>query len=113
ATQPPHHCFFPYDDDARHLHSFPTRRSSDLEQPGPPADVPPGTPLILLSPHAEMTTGKAMAQAAHAAQLGWRSLGRRDRRRWVDADLRLAVRDAEPEQWQAEVDRGMPVVHDG
>ena len=86
---------------------------TNLEQPEPPPPVAPGSPLILLSPHAEMTTGKAMAQAAHAAQLGWRSLGRRDRARWVDADYRLAVRDATPAQWQAEVDRGMPVVHDG
>ena len=86
---------------------------TNLDQPEPPPAVPPGMPLILLSPHAEMTTGKAMAQAAHAAQLGWRSLGRRDRRRWIEADLRLAVRDGTPAQWQDAVDRGMPVVHDG
>jgi len=86
---------------------------TNLEQPDPPPPVPPGTPLILLSPHAEMTTGKAMAQAAHAAQLGWRSLGRRDRKRWIEAQFRLAVRDATPPQWQDAVGRGMPVVHDG
>jgi peptidyl-tRNA hydrolase len=86
---------------------------TNLEQPEPPAPVRPGTPLILLSPHAEMTTGKAMAQAAHAAQLGWRSLGRTDRQRWSDMEFRLAVRDATPEQWLAEIDRGAPVVLDG
>jgi len=86
---------------------------TNLDQPEPPAPVPPGTPLILLSPHAEMTTGKAMAQAAHAAQLGWRSLVRRDRKRWIEAQFRLAVRDATPPQWQDAVGRGMPVVHDG
>jgi peptidyl-tRNA hydrolase len=86
---------------------------TNLEDPEPPPPVAPGTPLVLLTPHAEMTTGKAMAQAAHAAQLGWRTLGRRDRRRWEDADFRLAVRDASPGQWQAAVDRGAAVVHDG
>ena len=42
----------------------------DPEPPGPPSA---GVPLVLLSPHAELTTGKAMAQAAHAAQLGLRA----------------------------------------
>ncbi len=60
-----------------------------------------------------MTAGKAMAQAAHAAQLGWRSLGRRDRRRWREAGFPLAVRDATARQWAAAVGSGAPVVHDG
>ena len=37
--------------------------------------------VVLLSPHVEMTAGKAMAQAAHAAQLGWRASGRTTARR--------------------------------
>jgi peptidyl-tRNA hydrolase len=86
---------------------------TNLEDPGPPPPVEPGTPLILLTPHAEMSTGKAMAQAAHGAQLGWRTLGRSDRRRWDEADYRLAVRDATPVQWQSAVDAGAAVVHDG
>jgi peptidyl-tRNA hydrolase len=60
-----------------------------------------------------MTTGKAMAQVAHAAQLGWRSLGPAQRRRWQDAGFPLAVRDATPQRWAAAVDAGAPVVHDG
>jgi len=86
---------------------------TNLDDPAPPPAVAAGTPLVLLTPHAGMTTGKAMAQAAHAAQLGWRSLRRRDRMAWVAADFRLAVRDASPEQWRAAVDAGHPVVHDG
>jgi hypothetical protein len=86
---------------------------TNLEDPEPPPAVAPGTPLVLLSPQAEMSTGKAMAQAAHAAQLGWRSLRRRDRAAWIGTDFRLAVRDATPGQWQAAVDAGHPVVHDG
>jgi peptidyl-tRNA hydrolase len=86
---------------------------TNLDDPDelPPADA--GTPLILLSPHAEMTTGKAMAQAAHAAQLGWRSLRRRPRRKWQDAGFPLAVRDAIPKQWGAAIQAGAPIVHDG
>ena len=86
---------------------------TNLDDPHPPDAVPDDVRLILLSPHAEMTAGKAMAQAAHAAQLGWRSLRRRDRRRWRDADFPLAVRDATPRQWSAALAAGAPVVHDG
>ena len=86
---------------------------TNLEQPIEPPPVPPGTPLVLLSPHAEMSTGKAMAQAAHAAQLGWRDIGRARRRRWLDAGLPIAVRDATPADWAAALGRGAPVVHDG
>ena len=86
---------------------------TNLDDPEPPTAPPAGTPLVLLSPHVDLTTGKAMAQAAHAAQLGWRTLGRRDRQRWQDADYRLAVRDATPAQWRAGLDDRLPVVHDG
>ncbi len=83
---------------------------TDARAPAPPPD---GEPLVLLSPHADMSTGKAMAQAAHASQLGWRSLPRRARRRWCDAGLPLAVRDASKTQWTAAIAAGAPVVHDG
>jgi peptidyl-tRNA hydrolase len=86
---------------------------TNLEDPEPPPPVTPGTPVVLLSPSAGMTTGKAMAQAAHAAQLGWRSLSRRRRAAWLDAGFPVAVRDAPPEQWQRAVRAGAPVVHDG
>jgi peptidyl-tRNA hydrolase len=86
---------------------------TNLDDPEPPAPAPDGEPLVLLSPHAEMSTGKAMAQAAHASQLGWRSLPRRARRRWRDAGFPLAVRDASKTQWAAAIAAGAPVVHDG
>lgn len=84
-----------------------------LEDPEPPGNVPADMPLVLLSPYAEMTTGKAMAQAAHAAQLGWRSLRRRRRAKWRQAGFPLAVRDASERQWSAALRSGTPVVHDG
>jgi peptidyl-tRNA hydrolase len=86
---------------------------TNLIDPATPDAPPTATPLVLLSPHAEMSTGKAMAQAAHAAQLGWRSLSRRARRSWQDAGFPLAVRDASAQQWARAVAAGAPVVHDG
>ena len=86
---------------------------TNLADPAELPAVPPGMPLVLLSPHAGMTAGKAMAQAAHAAQLGWRSLRRRPRRKWQEAGFPLAVRDANERQWAAVQRSGAPVVHDG
>jgi peptidyl-tRNA hydrolase len=86
---------------------------TNLDDPVEPPAVPAGVPLVLLSPHAEMTAGKAMAQAAHAAQLGWRSLRRRPRRKWQETGFPLAVRDAGERQWAAAQRSGAPIVHDG
>jgi hypothetical protein len=86
---------------------------TELTDPDPPPHPPADTPLILLSPHAEMTAGKAMAQAAHAAQLGWRASNRAARARWQGSDFDLAVRDATPAQWATALRNGAPVVHDG
>jgi peptidyl-tRNA hydrolase len=68
--------------------------------------------LVLLSPEVEMSAGKAMAQAGHAAQLGWRSLPRRRRARWQLAGFPLAVRTASSAQWRGALTSGAPVVHD-
>ncbi|WP_375476923.1 peptidyl-tRNA hydrolase [uncultured Jatrophihabitans sp.] len=86
---------------------------TNLVDPAPPPAVAPGVPLVLLSPHVQMTAGKAMAQAAHAAQLGWRSLPSAARERWQAAAFGLAVRDASADQWAAAVRAGAPVVEDG
>lgn len=85
---------------------------TELADPEPPPASDARTPLVLLSPHVAMTAGKAMAQAAHAAQLGWRSLSRDRRAQWQGAGFPLAVRDATPAQWDAAVEAGAPVVHD-
>ena len=86
---------------------------TNLDDPDELPPTSPGVPLVLLSPHAEMTAGKAMAQAAHAAQLGWRSLRRRPRRKCQEAGFPLAVRTATERQWAAAQRSGAPVVHDG
>lgn len=86
---------------------------TDLSDPGPLSATPDGTPLVLLSPHAQMTAGKAMAQAAHAAQLGWRASSRAHRDAWRADGFDLAVRNATSTEWSAALRGGAPVVHDG
>jgi len=83
-----------------------------LSDPEPPPASAAGAPVILLSAEAGMSAGKAMAQAGHAAQLGWRAMRTRPRRRWQAAGFPLAVRDANPRQWAAALRSGAPVVHD-
>lgn len=89
---------------------------TELDDPDDPDDLPAtpaGIALVLLSPHQAMTAGKAMAQAAHAAQLGWRASSPADRAAWRERDFELAVRDATPRSWAAAVASGAPVVRDG
>jgi peptidyl-tRNA hydrolase len=85
---------------------------TELDEPAPPPVPDERVPLILLSPEIEMSAGKAMAQAGHAAQLGWRSLRRRKRRAWQDSGFELAVRTPSVRQWRAALESGAPVVHD-
>jgi peptidyl-tRNA hydrolase len=84
-----------------------------LEDAAPPGEPPAGVPVVLLSPHVQMTTGKAMAQAAHAAQLGRRAMPAGQREAWQAAGFPLAVRDATAAKWTRALDSGAEVVHDG
>lgn len=84
---------------------------TDLTDPAPPVPGPDVT-VLLLSPHYEMTAGKAMAQAAHAAQLGWRAMSDDSRVAWKSESFPLAVRVATPAQWASAVRGGAPVVRD-
>jgi peptidyl-tRNA hydrolase len=86
---------------------------TELEDPEPPSAVPGGTPVLWINPGLEMTAGKAMAQAGHAAQLAWMHLGAGPRQDWRDRDFDLAVRTAPEERWADLVSSGLPVVQDG
>jgi peptidyl-tRNA hydrolase len=86
---------------------------TELDDPRPPPAPAPGRPVILMSPHVEMTAGKSMAQAGHAAQLGWRAASPDERDRWRAHSFELAVRVATTRQWAAALRSGAPVVHDG
>jgi peptidyl-tRNA hydrolase len=85
---------------------------TELDDAGPLPDPPAGLPLVLLSPHVEMSAGKAMAQVGHAAQLGWRAASPSLRIRWRDAGFATAVRVATAERWLAAIGSGAPVVQD-
>lgn len=85
---------------------------TELDDPEPPPVADGRVPLILVSPEIEMSAGKTMAQVGHAAQLGWRSLRRRRRLAWRDAEFELAVRTPPTRQWRAALEGGAPVVQD-
>jgi peptidyl-tRNA hydrolase len=102
----------PVDDWPRDLARLQVGRT-ELDDPDELPPVPTGVALVLLSPHQAMTAGKAMAQAAHAAQLGWRASSPADRAAWSERDFELAVRDASPQSWAAAAGSGAPVVRDG
>jgi hypothetical protein len=86
---------------------------TELTDDAPPGPPPAGAPLLLLSPLAPMSTGKAMAQAGHAAQLGWRASARHDQLAWRDSGFPVAVRDATVGRWEQVLRSGLPVVQDG
>ncbi|MHB9858321.1 aminoacyl-tRNA hydrolase [Streptomyces sp. YIM S03343] len=85
---------------------------TDLDDPEPPAAAGPNVPVLWLNPGLEMSAGKAMAQAGHAAQLAWWALPDRERTAWRDAGFPLAVRPADPAHWERLTRSGLPLVRD-
>ncbi|MEU4358536.1 aminoacyl-tRNA hydrolase [Streptomyces virginiae] len=86
---------------------------TDLDDPEPvPAAGGPGLPVLWLNPDLDMSAGKAMAQAGHAAQLAWWELTRAERAAWQESGFRLAVRTAARERWAGLSGSGLPVVRD-
>jgi peptidyl-tRNA hydrolase len=74
---------------------------TDLDDQVESGPVPPGVPVLWLTPHVEMTVGKAMAQVGHGTMLLATFLELPVLTRWADAGLPVAVRRASPEQWTA------------
>lgn len=85
---------------------------TDLEDPEPPADPAPATPVIWLNPDLGMSAGKAMAQVGHGAQLAWWALPDESRLAWRAAGFALAVRTATPSRWPVLTAQGLPLVRD-
>ncbi|MFK0233041.1 peptidyl-tRNA hydrolase [Streptomyces vinaceus] len=85
---------------------------TDLDDPEPAQPTAPGTAVLWLNPELEMSAGKAMAQAGHAAQLAWWELTAAERAAWQDSGFRLAVRTAPRERWAELSGSGLPVVRD-
>jgi peptidyl-tRNA hydrolase len=86
---------------------------TDFDDPEAPAEPAAGTPVLWLNPGLPMTTGKAMAQAGHGAQLAWWGLSAQARAEWTERDFDLAVRTAGDAQWAELLASGLPVVTDG
>ena len=86
---------------------------TDFEDPTPPGAVPDGVPVLWLNPELPMSTGKAMAQVGHGAQLAWWELELTDRSKWKDVEFDLRVRTAGVGQWKELLASGLPVVTDG
>lgn len=85
---------------------------TELDDPRAPAAPPPGIPVLWFNPAVQMTAGKAMAQAGHAAQLGWWALSLGEARAWADEGFPLAVRTAPPELWEKLSAAELPTVRD-
>jgi peptidyl-tRNA hydrolase len=85
---------------------------TELSDEKEPAEPDPGLPVLWLNPGLEMTAGKAMAQAGHAAQLTWWRLPAPSRAAWHDDDFNLAVRAAPPSRWAELTGSGLPIVRD-
>jgi peptidyl-tRNA hydrolase len=85
---------------------------TELSDTEPPPAPGPGLPVLWLNPDLEMTAGKAMAQAGHAAQLTWWQLSDPARAAWQADGFDLAVHTAPASRWAELVSSGLPVVRD-
>ncbi|MDF5755316.1 aminoacyl-tRNA hydrolase [Spongiactinospora sp. TRM90649] len=87
-------------------------RGTELEDTAPPPAADFEGAVLWVNPALEMSAGKAMAQAGHAAQLAWWGSGPADRLAWREAGLAVAVRTAGKDDWERLVAAGLPVVRD-
>ncbi|MET9342580.1 aminoacyl-tRNA hydrolase [Nonomuraea sp. NPDC004354] len=78
---------------------------ADSDGPGPAEP-----PVLWENPALEMSAGKAMAQAGHAAQLAWWASSPEQRAAWRAQGLRVSVRPAA--DFDALAGSGLPVVRD-
>ncbi|WP_427888911.1 aminoacyl-tRNA hydrolase [Kribbella sp. GL6] len=85
---------------------------TDFEDTAELPAVAAGVPVLWINPALEMSSGKAMAQCGHAAQLAWWALPDSARKEWQAADFTLAVRTATPAQWTDLLATNLPVVQD-
>ncbi|WP_405069175.1 peptidyl-tRNA hydrolase [Kribbella sp. NBC_01510] len=85
---------------------------TDFTDSGEVPPPEPGVPVLWINPDLEMSSGKAMAQCGHAAQLAWWELSAEARKDWMASDFALAVRTASPAQWRRLLTSGLPVVQD-
>ncbi|MER6948796.1 peptidyl-tRNA hydrolase [Nonomuraea sp. NPDC000554] len=80
---------------------------ADTREPAPAA-----SPVLYANPGLEMSAGKAMAQAGHAAQLAWWASDSDERAAWRAHGLSVSVRTATEAGFAEKVAAGLPVVRD-
>ncbi|MEV8636952.1 aminoacyl-tRNA hydrolase [Streptosporangium sp. NPDC051023] len=85
---------------------------TDLTDSAEPGPEPEEGVVLWVNPDLEMSAGKAMAQAGHAAQLAWWGSEEPARRLWRERGLAAAVRTADPARWAALAASGLPTVRD-
>lgn len=85
---------------------------TDLDDPEPPAAPDLAGPVLWLNPALDMSAGKEMAQAGHAAQLAWWELSETERKAWREASFPLSVATPQADRWQELTVSGLPVVQD-
>lgn len=84
---------------------------TELTDTGEPPPAEP--PILWANPKLEMSAGKAMAQAGHAAQLAWWASDVAERAAWRTNGLAVSVRTpAGQGDFDAKVAAGLPVVRD-
>ncbi len=69
-------------------------------------------PILWANSALDMSAGKAMAQAGHAAQLAWWASERDERAAWRANGLAVSVRTAGEARFASMVAAGLPVVRD-
>ncbi|MCM2576942.1 peptidyl-tRNA hydrolase [Streptomyces meridianus] len=85
---------------------------TELDDPEPPGEPEPDSPVLWLNPSVAMSAGKAMAQAGHGAQLAWWGLAEGERAAWRASGFALSVRTAGRDRWDRLAGSGLPVVRD-
>lgn len=90
-----------------------------VAEPADPAESrhrrpPPGFAglVVAMSPHAEMSPGKAAAQTGHAAHIAWNQLDRGTQADWAAAGFPLVIIHPDPARWAAFVAGTSAVVTD-
>jgi peptidyl-tRNA hydrolase len=64
---------------------------TQMPELGEPSEPVPGGLTIALTPHADLSTGKAAAQSGHAAQIAWQSMPAAARDRWAATGWAVSV----------------------
>lgn len=79
---------------------------SGTELPAEETSATEDAPVVIgINPTVSMSTGKAAAQCAHAAQLAWEAMTETERATWAGSDFRVRVQTLTPAQWAGQPGR--------